>query len=100
MPSYKNMILVRSQIPNNERMFLHREHKANFRGLQNALKTVDWVNKQYSLAYRYPKGYHIWMEYEGKVLEVVKARMAIIGGFGEWGVLEEVLDELLLGDEK
>ena len=79
------MILVRSQIPNYERVILHREHKANLRGLQNALKTLDFAIKEYSTAYRWPEGYHIWMEYEGRVLDVEKARMAVWGEFGEWG---------------
>ena len=40
------------------------------------------------------------MEYQGNVLDFKKARMVVRGEFGEWGVLEEVLEEVVLGDEK
>ena len=90
------MIRVCSQLPDDERVILLKEHKANLRGMKNALKTLDFAIKEYSLAYRWPEGYHIWMEYEGMVMDVEKARKAVWVDFGEWGELDEILEEVVL----
>ena len=90
------MIIVRSQIPGDEHVYFHRQHRPTKRGLQNALRTIDWVYKFYCDSYPTLKKVHIWLEYEGNVLDIEKARRAVEGEFGEWEALDEILVEVVL----
>ena len=99
MPSRIEKIQVRSQIEGSDTLILVGEHKANRRGLKNAIRKAEWTYNRYYQTQPLPKTYYIWLEYKGKVLDFEKAKMALRGDFGVWGELEEILEEVVVEKE-
>jgi len=96
MPSRIEKIQVQSQIEGNEEPILVGEHKPNRRGLKNALRKAEWTYNRYYQTHPLPKTYYVWLEYKGKVLDFEKAKMAVRGDYGEWGEIDEILDQVVL----
>ena len=82
MPSKQKWIPVKSQVPGDNEIKTHKNHKPIYRGLRNALKSVEVVYRQYKRNYPIPKKVHIWLEYEGQVLDFYMAWWAVWGEFG------------------
>ena len=96
MSKATDKILVRGQIEGNDKLIPIGEHKANRRGLKNAVRKAEWTYNRYYQTQPLPKTYYVWLEYMGKVLDFEKAKMAVRGDYGEWGELEEILEKVVL----
>ena len=96
MPSKIEKIQVQSQIEGTDKLILVGEHKANLRGLKNAIRKAEWTYNRYYQTQPLPKTYYVWLEFRGNVLDFEKVKMAVRGDFGEWGELEEILEKVVL----